>query len=574
MDSRSISQRDQTGCRTGSLCLRSLLLTQFLVCGCASPDPHTSRRPLACELQERTWHDIPAASCPGEVTLPPEVSLDDGLSEEEAVAIALWNNSQFHATLSQLGMARGDIVQAGLLTNPQFQLMFPGGDKQLEYMLFLPVEAMFFREHRITIAERDYCRISQELVQNGLNLVRDVRVAYADFVFAEERAALADEALSVRSRIAKLSDARFDAGDISELEVTTARIDALTSRAEAAGLREQVVVARERLAQFLGIGLLGLTLSPSEHVQQPKLNLDEEVLLADAMVSRPDLRAAQYAIAAVDQQARLSRWTWLRFDAAVDRNSGGNGPTNVGPALRLDIPIFDRNQGGIIRSDWTLDQAMHNFDAVRDQVLMEVRTAMAQLRQAQVSLAILQGDVLPSLDEAVDVAEQAYRNGGTTYFLALQTTSQFLDARARELELLAAEHRAVAELERGIGRRLSVPPTSTLEEPANPLRADDVIVPSEIQNKDSAGLAVGRDDAHNGSDSPRRTVRMPSDADEFPADDDETKQLPSTDDEILPAISASTGFDWPTELRWSTIDWSDHPAPSPPHHHVRVSAKF
>jgi cobalt-zinc-cadmium efflux system outer membrane protein len=470
-------------------------------------------------------------------------------------------------------MARGDLVQAGVLTNPQLILLFPGGDKQLEYMLFLPLEAIFFREHRITIAERDYCRISQELVQNGLNLVRDVRVAYSDFVFAEERAALAEEALRVRSRIAKLSDARFAAGDISELEVTTARIDALTAQAEAAGLREQVGVARERLTQLMGIGLLDLTLESSDRVRQPQLDLDEKVLLADAMVSRPDLRAARYAVAAVDQQAQLSRWTWLRFDAGVDRNSGGNGPTNIGPALRLDVPIFDRNQGGIIRSDWTVDQALHNFDAVRDQVIMEVRTAMAQLRQAEVSLTILQEDVLPSLEDAVDVAEQAYRNGGTTYFLALQTTSQFLDARARELELLAAEQRAVAELERGIGRRLSVPPTSTLEESKTPVRAGDVIVSPELQNKASAGLAVGRDGVHNGSDLPRRTVQMPSAADEFPADDDETRQLQSTDDEILPAISASTEFDWTTERRWSTFDWSDHPASSA-HHDVRVSAAF
>ncbi|MCA8990240.1 MAG: hypothetical protein KDA78_21510, partial [Planctomycetaceae bacterium] len=116
-------------------------------------------------------HSVAPQSCPGEISFPPCVVLEDGLTEEEAIAMALWNNRDFLSTLANLGIARGDLVQAGLLTNPQLNLLFPPmGTKQLEWTLYMPIEAIILRKHRVEIAERDFQRVCHELVQNGLNV--------------------------------------------------------------------------------------------------------------------------------------------------------------------------------------------------------------------------------------------------------------------------------------------------------------------------------------------------------------------------------------------------------------------
>ncbi|MFN0122879.1 MAG: hypothetical protein ACKV2V_20460, partial [Blastocatellia bacterium] len=60
-------------------------------------------------------------------TLPAGVSLEDGLTDEEAIAIALWNNAQLHADLAALGLARADLLDAGLLRNPLLQIVLPLG---------------------------------------------------------------------------------------------------------------------------------------------------------------------------------------------------------------------------------------------------------------------------------------------------------------------------------------------------------------------------------------------------------------------------------------------------------------
>ncbi len=71
--------------------------------------------------------------------IPPGVFLEDGLSEDGAVNTALTNNSAFQATLAQLGMARGDAVQAKLIANPQLLVCFPAKLKEGQYTLYSPI---------------------------------------------------------------------------------------------------------------------------------------------------------------------------------------------------------------------------------------------------------------------------------------------------------------------------------------------------------------------------------------------------------------------------------------------------
>lgn len=459
-------------------CVIAVSVSSFLLAGCASTRCAPGRRQVDCELQSRVSNGIGPATC-GESRLPDDVVLEDGVTADEAVAVALWNNSAFNATLSQLGMARGDLVQSGLLRNPQFQIFLPGGTKQLEWALFLPVDAFLLRETRLDMSEREVCRMAEQLVQNGLDVVRDTRVAHADLAFAVDRAALANEAVDVRRRIADLTRKQLNAGDISELEATTARIDFLRAQADAAGLSHAVQQAEARLKQLMSIGTWQQPLLPvSEEPLSNASRHELQALIDEATTYRPDLRAASFAVQAARKRAEVSRWQWLRFDVVADANSGGAGNTNFGSGFRFDVPVFDRNQGAIMSADWSVNQAVQNYNAVRDQIVMEVQTAYSQSQQATNNLSILRADVMTTLQEAVELAEKAYTDGGAPYFLVLQTISQYLDSRTQELQLVADLRRAHANLDRSVGRSLKRP------------QHREVVVPIEFMDKTPTLSAV------------------------------------------------------------------------------------
>ncbi len=452
----SAGQSDYKSCRSRLRCGQwcALFVLYALCCGCAGVNYGDGRPRISGDLESRVQHSVGPSKRDDDSIVPPGVSVEDGVTAEEAVAMALWNNSDFHATLARIGMARGDLIQSGMLTNPQFMILLPGGTKQLEYVLFMPVESLVLRKHRVEIAQREFCRIADELVQNGLNLVRDVRLAHADLVLAQQRVTLAEQAITLRTRIVELTEKRLKAGEISELEGITARVDQLRTQASAAGLPHQVNAAAARLTNLMGIAVLNIRIAAIAEPSATVTDHDVEQLVAEAMYSRPDLKAARLAFAAEQERATLSRWRWLRFDAVADGNHEGAGPSNIGPGMRFDIPVFDRNEGGNVRADWSVYQASQTYYALRDRVIMEVHVAAEQSRQADANLKILRTDVMSSLQDAASLAEKAYTDGGADFFLVLQTSSQLLDTRTSELQLLNDLRRAHAELERSVGRRL------------------------------------------------------------------------------------------------------------------------
>ena len=427
----------------------------FFSAGCSSVAPAVNRGPVDEALRGRIAAGVVSQSKPGEPGLPPGVNTGDGLTDSEAVATALWNNAAFQGTLAELGVAKGDLVQAGLLANPQLNLLFPPvGSKQLEWTLFAPLDAFILRKYRVAVADRDFQRVCEELVQNGLNVARDARVALVDLQLAEDRWRLALENVAVRERLTELAQRRLAAGDTGELELVTARLDTGRSRAEAAGLERAVQIAEARLRLVLGLVSGSGRLQPEGAVKLRPVALDVDGLIAEAVRQRPDVRAARIAVEAAERRLELNSRSFLRVDGVFDGNNGGAGPNNMGPGLRFEVPIFNRNEGLVIRSQWSIDQARHNYQAVHDRAVTEIRVAAAMVEQAGRGLEVLNREVLPDLQEAQQLAELAWADGGNSYVLVLQTMTQVLASRQRELELQADLRRAIAELSRSAGKQV------------------------------------------------------------------------------------------------------------------------
>lgn len=448
------------GIRRSSLLTSSRSVTVVLlmvVCaGCHSAELRDGRETVASDLASRHGVAVSHQDEPGQSVLPPGVSTEDGLTEEEAAQTALWNNAVFQETLTQLGVSNAQLLDAGLIADPQFQLFFPLGAKQLEFTTFQAVDALWLQSIRVKAAELDVDRVTQSMVQNGINVIRDARVAHANLVAAGEQAEVAREAASLRQQIADLARKRLDAGDISELEFTTSRIDALQAKAAAERAEHEVTLARGRLRTVIGLGMFRDELMAVSESELRETSRDADALVDEALAMRPDLRAAEIAIEAAGERAGLAQYQFMNLDAIYDANGRGRrGSFESGPGLRFSIPIFNRNQGGIAIADAQWEQAVRQYVTVRDQVTLDVRNAHTQLVQASENLQAVRSEILPTLREAEELARRNYENGGTPYFLVLQTTGQYLDARLRESQLAADLRRAIAELDRSVGHRVS-----------------------------------------------------------------------------------------------------------------------
>jgi len=387
---------------------------------------------------------------------PPGLTFTGQLSEEDAVAIALWNNSTLQATLKNLGIAQANLLEAGLLRNPSFQVLLPVGAKPFEFVLQWPVEAIWQRPRRLAVARSNLSQVSQTLIQAGLDVARDARIALAELALAEQKRVSAAEALRLRRRIAELTDKRLAAGDISEFDANLARIDARSMEEGAGRLAREAEAARERLRMVLGLRGTNTGLSAVQTSVDTLRPPELEKLLATAMEARPDLRAAELG---VEIALRNARWERSRVFALVApllsvKETGSPLQNRAGPGLQAELPLVNRNHGQVRRADAEADRAAMLYVAARDRVEAEVREARVQLLQALDSLDLLRSGILPAVQKSIELAEKAYAEGDASFLTVLEANRQVYDVQLREAEAIASVRRARAHLERAIGKKL------------------------------------------------------------------------------------------------------------------------
>jgi len=437
------------------LIVSAVLLTAvpWLLVGCQTSPRTPDTTTVAAHLTKRVGHTIPCLVDHAEVTFPPGASLDDGLTEDEAVAIALWNNAAFQELLVDLGIARGDLIQAGLLPNPEFVYFWPMSEKPYKYLFDFPIEAIWLRPIRVKSAAREADRVAERLTQAGLDLMRDVRQAYADVVLAHDRVRVAREGVSLRGRIAELAEKRFKAGDTSEQEAATGKIDSAQAQQDAARIESDVPVFEERLRNLMGIGPLRgpLCLDPLPPPGCHQLDADD--LTKEALATRPDALAATEAVAAAEARLKFAKLGWVRLLGIADATSGKESHV-LGPALRFTVPLFNWNQGNIARAEAELERAVRNQKTVAYQIILDVHRSYYQYRQSCNELAVLRAKVRPEVEGAVRRAQAGYKAGNVAIFIVLETTRQRLDTDLREAQLHGDLRRYWAELERSVGRRL------------------------------------------------------------------------------------------------------------------------
>jgi cobalt-zinc-cadmium efflux system outer membrane protein len=418
--------------------------------GCAARSSY-NRDSVSKAIAERTGHTLAEEAGPATPRFPAGVSLADGLTADEAVALALWNNAQLQADLTELGFARADLIEAGLLRNPILSLLLPLGPKQLEASLSLPIEVLWQRPQRVAAARLDAQRVAENLVQHGLDLARDAHIAFADLAIAQERKQILGEGARLRQEIADIAAARVRAGDLSALEESSARLEALRAQETAMSFAQEAEIFSARFNTLLGIELpdTSFALTPAPEIELPQQTLPE--LAKAAFASRPDLRAAELAIEAAGKRIGWERLRILNFTAVLDANGAGKEGLEMGPGAQVEIPLLNWNNGKVARAEAQMEQAACQYIAIKQRIALEVKEAHTNYLAARQALALCRGYWVPAASEAASRAQKTYAAGEVSYLFVLEINRQLLEARLREAEAVANLHRASARLQHSVG---------------------------------------------------------------------------------------------------------------------------
>ncbi len=437
-----------------------LAFTIFLIAGCAGPPPNEDSSGnfayISAGLEERTNYSPRQASESGQFEFPEWVTLDDGLSQDEAVALALWNNAQFQADLAALGFARADLLEANMLKNPVFSILFPVSPELLEATLDIPIDVLWQRPHRVAVAKLDAQKLSENLIQNGLGLVREVQINYGELLLAQERLILSTEEAQLKKQISQLDQARLRAGEISELTMATSYMDTLQATHAIKRFSKEVDILEQKLNNLLGINSddIKFDIVPAETSPIPAESVDD--ILKTAFVCRPDLRAAELAIEAAGERVGWEESKVYNFIAVLggDDTELKHETFIIRPGFSAEIPLFNQNDAKIAHAKAELEQAAKRYEVVHQNIILEVKQAYTQYVSAYEQFDLWNNDIVPSLEQVLEQTTKSFEIGEVPYLTVLEANRKLIEAKVQLAQLTANVHSIAAELNYNIGKKM------------------------------------------------------------------------------------------------------------------------
>lgn len=433
------------------------VLMLFGVAGCAADTGDFAATRVDASFAAATGHHLPGEAAAGD-GLPPGVDLADGVDADEAVAIALWRSPEFAAVLADLGVRRAQLAEAGLLRNPLLSVLFPIGPKQLEFTLTWPLDSLLQRGDRVAAARADCEQAAAALLRSGLDLVRDVRIAWIDRDLARYRLASAQRACELADVLQRAAVRRLEAGDLGSLDADVAALAAHACRRECDDRCAAAVAAEERLWTLLAWDGPRPPLCARPRAE-PALDApvaDVQRCTSLALAARPDARAAECVLDAASARAQLAAHEWLAVSAIVDANGEGKQGFEIGPGVAVSLPLLHRGDR-VDSSVAAVEAAATRAIAVRRRIVAEVEASAMLVVQAQRRAQHDRDEIVPSWVRAEERTGRRVAAGDEPPTAVAVVAQARLLAELELADAVAAWRRARVELERAVGCRLPPP---------------------------------------------------------------------------------------------------------------------
>jgi len=299
----------------------------------------------------------------------------------------------------------------------------------------------------------------------SVRLALQADVAQSYFLIRELDAArrLYGSTVALREQTLSLVQKRFDAGDISELDVARAKSELASARSDLLGATRARATAEHALAILVG--------KPPSDFSLPALPLQSITVAIPAglpsalLERRPDIAAAERAMAAANAGIGVARAAYFP-DFSITGNFGFesaalgnlfNWSTRsflLGPLVgtMLSLPIFDggRRDANLANARAVYEEDVENYRQTILGAFREVEDNLADLRILSDQIRA-QDDAVVASTRASDLSHVQYREGSVSYLDVIDADRSVLIQQRAAVALEGARARAAVGLIRAVG---------------------------------------------------------------------------------------------------------------------------
>jgi len=366
------------------------------------------------------------------------IAIDDrnGLTPDQAAIIAVIANPSLRAARDRHGLAAAQLLQAGILPNPQitFGEDYPTGGAitgavtASQVGLSWDVTQLISRDAKIRAAKAGADSIDLDIAWQEWQIAQAARTAVYDLVSLQAQLNLTLQIDQQLSRNLSIIRGAVDHHDKTLLDLTAAESASLD--AQSTVLTQQRDMADARLALNKALGLppdadvkldSRITLPATIDVPSPP------AILAGMEDRRLDLFALRLGYQSQEQTLRAAVLDQFpKINLGFNRQRDNTNVQSVGFAVTFDLPLFDRNQA-VISAETATRQKL--FDEYIDRVFQaryDVYTAIDDLKAISLQISAEEKS-LPSMQRLIDTYRTAFDQGNVdvlSYYSAMNNLAQ------------------------------------------------------------------------------------------------------------------------------------------------------
>lgn len=460
--------------RTDAGIARVAVLMAMALAGCAVVRPEQDFDDVRQQVNHRTgltpeWGT--AADMEADARTRDLISRE--LTVDSAVEIALLNNRRLQAAYGELGVARADLVQAGLLVNPVLSADLTFGVSAPGHGVAVGLVQNFMRALQIPLRKRVAEAALEEakyaVASQVIDLVVEVKRAFVRVQGQSQMVELDHSVVTATELSAEFAEKQRTAGNITDLDLANELALFEDARVKLAADEAELAVAREDLNALMGVWGANTTWTIGPRLPDPPADLPLAGLESLAVSQRVDLAAARQATESLAQAVGLTGLFGVLSDAEIgpegERDIDG-GIWSVGPLFSIPIPIFDQGQATRATALARLRQSEERFTALAVEIRAAVRRAYARLQAAHALASHYRRVVLPLRGRILEQTQLQYNAMQLGLVQLLQAKQGQIDAGRAYLDVVKDYWLASADLEAAVGGNL--PDSGTPEGPAGP----------------------------------------------------------------------------------------------------------
>jgi cobalt-zinc-cadmium efflux system outer membrane protein len=385
----------------------------------------------------------------------------DELSLEEVLAIADLLNPELASERKNIDLATAAVWEAKLYPNPSLLLGLEDyktkssfGSSKRTAGLSIPLVFSGRIGAATSQAEKEREVAAVAYVWRRREILSDVKRAFLGLLASRRTAELARETRDLAKTLNDVTNERFKAQAIPEMELLKSAVNLAKSDVDLKLAEKDHAVALKTL--HARMGMVDFPQDKFSGVLASRYTVPSlEALRGQVTTIHPLLEGAVKAREAAEFQLSLARSEripdiGLEITAGVD--SANDGIIQAGIAIPL--PLFNRNQAKIAAAEARIQQAEFKLQAVKNDLVLRLTEAYRNFTAAQERVTVYTDEIMPKAQKALDQTNEGYRQGKFGYLDVLDSQRTLAEAKIAYAAALADLNLSAAELEKLTGMRL------------------------------------------------------------------------------------------------------------------------